>query len=174
VKTVTEEQDPKQTEAAEGQDSEGVAGTGEDHLSEADYREGDPTEGEAADALPGGEAESVPCGPEVVYEETNFRVWRMGNEAKLRIKFSPAVKVEDWDALEPYYRSQIAEGIVQWEADLTELAMVNSRMIGLLIGLNTILALRGGGLKLLAARRGLVARTLIQSRVHQIMELQEV
>lgn len=90
-----------------------------------------------------------------------------------RIKLPQGFDSDDWDHLEPFYREKIGEGHLHWEVDLTDLQYFSSTMLGLLLGLNTILAIRGGTLRIIVSKTSRLAQLLMVTRVNQIMDVVE-
>jgi hypothetical protein len=91
------------------------------------------------------------------------------NEAKVLVSLASDFTVEDWAEVEAQSHVHLAQGRVRWRVDLTRLKQFNSRLMGLLIGLNAILDIRGGDLELLARRDSMVAHALNDARVARIM-----
>jgi ABC-type transporter Mla MlaB component len=91
------------------------------------------------------------------------------DEGKVLMSLEPNFTVEDWDGVEAQSRGHLAEGRVHWRVDLCQLKQCDSRLMGLLIGLNAILDTRGGTLELLTRHDSLVAQALKHARLERIM-----
>ncbi|MCE5230711.1 hypothetical protein LLG95_14120 [bacterium] len=91
-----------------------------------------------------------------------------------RIKLPTGFSSRHWVLLEHYYREKIDEGCLNWELDLTQLELIRSPMLGLVIGFNTILETRNGKLRVIVRKHSPVAQVLNISKVNLILDIHEV
>lgn len=85
------------------------------------------------------------------------------------VKFKDGFQSEDWTELIGYCSKHCAEGIVDWEIDMTHMSFINSLHVGVLVSLNTTVAAKGGKLSLTVKDDTSLAKQLRFSRIDQII-----
>jgi hypothetical protein len=80
---------------------------------------------------------------------------------------------DDWREVLEIGRRQLKAGRIHWSVDLRSLPIVQSRLMGELIALNTVLDLRGGTLEVIVAADSTNATALRQGRLGKIMNIVE-
>ena len=111
---------------------------------------------------------------EIREKQRLFKTSYLERPPRVRVTLYPDFKVEDWKNFEIFYRESIHEGTIVWEVDIHQLLTINSLMLGLLIGLNTILIGRGGSLTLIVQTDSKLAQLLYSARIDRIIEIQKI
>lgn len=100
-----------------------------------------------------------------------FQITHIKADYRVIIDFDPSFGINNWASLEFFYQKEIKEGFIFWDFDLGRLGYINSMMLGLLVGFNTMLASRGGKLRLLTPSDSRIADLIKLSRLDQIIEM---
>lgn len=91
----------------------------------------------------------------------------------IRVTLLPTFEWSLWEDLEQFYYSRIEQGIIHWELDLRQIHHINSMLIGLMVGFNTILTSRKGSLRLLVSKGSPTFQVLFLSKIPRIIPVQE-
>ncbi|HOE95218.1 MAG TPA: STAS domain-containing protein [Candidatus Sumerlaeota bacterium] len=88
----------------------------------------------------------------------------------LQIVLLPGFRQEYWDELMHYVENTDRSGNYRWDLDLRRIEVINSMMLGLIVGLRARLDARGGNLRVLIAPNSKVEQLLQLTRLDQIVE----
>lgn len=94
--------------------------------------------------------------------------------SRVQVYLRPDFQIEDWTEIEQISHQQLNNGCIHWSVFLTELHLLTSRLLGLLIGLNAILDIRGGSLELVTRTGAAVERVLQQANLARIVTIRSV
>ena len=108
----------------------------------------------------------------VVDKPFDLRVYE--NSQTIEVILQSHFGVDHWQQLENYYREQIGKGKVNWDLDLRNLGFLSSLLIGLIIGLNTILISRQGMLRLIIPKGSHLAEIFRIARLNRVLAILEV
>lgn len=100
-----------------------------------------------------------------------FQVTRLVAENRICILLNPDFSINNWASLEKFYLEQIKEGQLLWDLDLGHMRFMCSMMLGMIVGFNTVLANRGGKLRLLAPNSSKAGDLIVLSKLDTIIEL---
>ena len=96
------------------------------------------------------------------------------SDKRLQLSLKDGFQNEDWTELVGYCARNLAEGFVEWEIDMTHMTFITSLHIGILVSLNTLIAAKGGTLKLVVKDNTSLAKQVRFSRIDQIVTCEYV
>lgn len=105
--------------------------------------------------------------PECFYEGS-FESTRQEARVRLLEGFSE----EHWPTLEHQQQAWLDQGLRNYVLDLTCIQHLTSRVIGLFIGLNARMSLRGGRVRLIMLEGSRLAGTIHMMRLHKLMDVE--
>ena len=101
----------------------------------------------------------------------HFIVTRVVADNRMVVVLNPDFTIDHWQALEDFYQKEIAEGKLLWDLDLGQLSFINSMMLGLIVGFNTMLNSRGGEFRLLVPEHSRIGDLLTLAKLDTIINV---
>lgn len=89
-----------------------------------------------------------------------------------RVRLLEGFSEEHWPALERQQQAWFDQGLRNYVLDLTSIQHLTSRVIGLFIGLNARMSLRGGRVRLVVLEGSRLAGTVNMMRLHRLMDVE--
>ena len=105
---------------------------------------------------------------------TEFTARKGRSPSHLHVSLSSAFNADAWKEFEDFYREQIRAGCIHWDLDLCQVTFFNNVMLGMLVGLNTILTTREGSLRIVVRSKSPLSQLFSLSRIDRIMSVNEV
>jgi anti-anti-sigma regulatory factor len=102
----------------------------------------------------------------------HYKTLNKGQEIQVSLK--EGFDLSRWGDLETFYRKEIKAGCLNWSLDLSRLEQVSSPMLGMLVGLNTMLSTRGGVLRAIVRRGSRLAQLLTICKLNLIIQIKEI
>lgn len=105
-----------------------------------------------------------------LYFEGNYEPTRQD----VRVRLLEGFTEDHWPALERQQQAWFDQGLRHYLLDLTCIQQLTSRVIGLFIGLNARMTLRGGRVRLVVLEGSRLAGTIHMMRLHKLMDVESV
>ncbi len=105
---------------------------------------------------------------------TEFTTRKGRSASHLHVSLTSAFNADAWKEFEAFYRDRIRDGCIHWDLDLREVTFFNNVMLGMLIGLNTILTTRDGSLRIVVRAKSPLSQLFSLSRIDRIMSVNEI
>jgi anti-anti-sigma factor len=91
------------------------------------------------------------------------------SERSIKVALNEDFQHGDWDAIGTLLTQRLQRDIVFWDLDLRRLGFMNSQMLGLIVGMNSEIKMRGGQLRLVVREGSPIDQLLTLSKVRRII-----
>ena len=100
--------------------------------------------------------------------------YRQNGVGRMTVELGTNFTHEDWDPFSSFVRNQINAGIVHWFLDLRKLQLLNSLLIGAIIGMNMVVQSNRGSLHLIVTRDSRISQLINMSKINRIIPMDEM
>lgn len=105
---------------------------------------------------------------------TSFLIQDMKRDKLCRILIMDGFRMFHWEEMDREFRAKLAEGNLNWDLDVRQLAFVNSMLLGLFVEMNGLITLAGGSMRLVVLRNSQLTQLLQLSRLNRLIKVFEL